>query len=156
MEYGHISPTTLKAVVTDHHTKNLFVQMQMYGYHPNELPVDFKPFLSNGQTAPISSLSKLKLLMNAQPHQPSQQHQTNSNGGIIQQTPTNELGQQQQQQISPSKDNSNVNCWQQAGSAANSGISSRDVGTYGQMTKFNLIVTMLAVTMIFMQNPNYY
>ena len=129
VEYGHISPTTLKAVVTDHHTTSLFVKMQMYGYHPTQLPVDYKPFLSNGQTMltataataastfesattrPISSLRQLKILMNAQQSTNNQQQQ--------QQQQEQELGQQ----ISPGN-NGPVNCLEQVLKSSISSLSS--------------------------------
>ncbi|TMW54307.1 hypothetical protein DOY81_000580 [Sarcophaga bullata] len=133
VEYGHISPTTLKAVVTDHHTTSLFVKMQMYGYHPTQLPVDYKPFLSNGQTMlaaaavaaaasastfdsattrPISSLRQLKILMNAQQSTNTQQQQQQQQG-------PNELGQQ----ISPGN-NGPVNCLEQVLKSSISSLSS--------------------------------
>ncbi|XP_065367693.1 uncharacterized protein LOC135960348 [Calliphora vicina] len=149
VEYGHISPTTLKAVVTDHRTTSLFVQMQMYGFHPTALPVDYKPFLSNSQTAttnrPISSLRQLKILMNAQQstnaqQQQHQQHQqTETTTGDLQQQGATELGHQ----ISP-----NNNCMQQVLSAS-SNIGSDSLSIFSYWSIFNLIVTIF-VTMIFM------
>uniref|UniRef100_A0A1I8P6J6 Uncharacterized protein n=1 Tax=Stomoxys calcitrans TaxID=35570 RepID=A0A1I8P6J6_STOCA len=47
--FEKISPHTLKAIVTDHRTKSLFVQMQVYGYEPNDKPVAFQSYLTSGQ-----------------------------------------------------------------------------------------------------------
>ncbi|XP_075145851.1 uncharacterized protein LOC142220546 [Haematobia irritans] len=53
--FEKISPHTLKAIVTDHRTKSLFVQMQIYGYEPNDKPVAFQSYLTSGQLAASSS-----------------------------------------------------------------------------------------------------
>lgn len=143
VEYAHISPTTLKAIVTDLGTESLYVQMEMYGFHPNALPVDYKPFLSNGQTSAlptvtsrpttISSVRQLKILMNAQQSSDTQQQQQH------QQQPT-ELGQQ----IS-SQDNSNINCMQQVLSSSN--IGNYSLTTFAHSTIFNLFVTIFVAIM---------
>ncbi|XP_037809605.1 uncharacterized protein LOC119602261 isoform X1 [Lucilia sericata] len=139
VEYGHISPTTLKAVVTDHRTTSLFVQMQMYGFHPTALPVDYKPFLSNSQTSaatarPISSLRKLQILMNSQ----------QSSANAQQQHPT-ELGHQ----IAPNNNSNNNNCMQQVLSASSNNIGNDCLSIFAHWSIFNLIVTIF-VTMSFM------
>lgn len=149
VEYGHISPTTLKAVVTDHRTTSLFVQMQMYGFHPTALPVEYKPFLSNSQTpattGQISSLTQLKILMNAQPsttkQQQQQQLESDTKRGLEEQL--TELGHQ----ISPDN-NSKVHCMQQvlSSSSSNFGNDSQSVSS-AHSSIFNLIVTIF-VTMI--------
>ncbi|XP_016950218.1 uncharacterized protein LOC108024663 [Drosophila biarmipes] len=44
-EYSHYSRGTLKAVITDFNSKNLFVQMYVYGYRGREAPASYVPFL---------------------------------------------------------------------------------------------------------------
>ncbi|XP_053946471.1 uncharacterized protein LOC128855527 isoform X3 [Anastrepha ludens] len=66
-EYSHFSPNSLKAVITDSNTTNLFVQMLIYGYRPDDLPDDYTPFLTSSynteMTASSSALERLKMLM---------------------------------------------------------------------------------------------
>ncbi|XP_054726476.1 uncharacterized protein LOC129236241 [Anastrepha obliqua] len=66
-EYSHFSPNSLKAVITDSNTTNLFVQMLIYGYRPDDLPDDYTPFLISSynteMTASSSALERLKMLM---------------------------------------------------------------------------------------------
>ncbi|KAM7361505.1 uncharacterized protein ACRADG_012363 isoform 2-T2 [Cochliomyia hominivorax] len=161
VEYAQISPNTLKAVVTDHRTTSLFVQMQMYGFHPNELPVDYKPFLSNSQTSsvvaslaaaaatttrPISSVRQLKILMNAQQSTNLQQqeqltelgHQISSNNN------SNSISSSS---ISSSNSN-NINCMQQVLSSTTSNIGSDGLSIFAHSSIFNLILTIFAIMMI--------
>lgn len=44
-EYSHYSNSTLKAVITEFDSTNLFVQMFIYGYPANEVPASYVPFL---------------------------------------------------------------------------------------------------------------
>lgn len=143
VEFGHISPTTFKAVITDYNTKALFAQIKVYGYHPTAVPVAYEPFLSNGQTAPMSSLKQLKLLMNAQQRQASPKQETITNNGGPQTQP-NELGQQTE---SPPNSNGNtaVNCWQQVQPAHKNAAAHR---YGGDVAIFNVILTIV-LTMIF-------
>ncbi|XP_017478426.1 PREDICTED: uncharacterized protein LOC108368151 [Rhagoletis zephyria] len=72
-EYSHFSPNSLKAVIKDDYTTNLFVQMLIYGYQPDDVPADYAPYLTiryNTETeAPSSALQRLKALMNAKSHE---------------------------------------------------------------------------------------
>lgn len=143
VEFGHISPTTFKAVITDHNTKSLFAQIKVYGYHPTAVPVDYEPFLSNGQTAPMSAVKQLKILMNAQQKRlSSQKQETITIGGP--QTKPNELGQQTE---SPNG-NSAVNCWQQVMPANNNNNNNASRATYGDVAILNLIL-LIVLTMLF-------
>ncbi|XP_011181001.2 uncharacterized protein LOC105211334 [Zeugodacus cucurbitae] len=64
--YTHFSPSSLKAIITDDNTTNLFVQMFIYGYQLDDLPVDYKPFLTSMLDATTESpLERLKMLLNA-------------------------------------------------------------------------------------------
>ncbi|XP_061393398.1 uncharacterized protein LOC133328904 [Musca vetustissima] len=54
VEYEKLSQHTLKAIVTDQHTTSLFVEMHIYGYEPNDKPVDFKSYLKSGQVVTAS------------------------------------------------------------------------------------------------------
>uniref|UniRef100_T1PAI1 Interferon-related developmental regulator (IFRD) n=1 Tax=Musca domestica TaxID=7370 RepID=T1PAI1_MUSDO len=47
VEFEKISAHSLKAIVTDPHTTSLFVQMHVYGFEPNDKPVDFKSYLNS-------------------------------------------------------------------------------------------------------------
>lgn len=51
VSFEKISAHTLKAIVTDQHTSNLFVQMDIYGYEPNDKPVAFQSYLTSDQEA---------------------------------------------------------------------------------------------------------
>ena len=176
VEYGHISPTTLKAVVTDHRTTSLFVKMQMYGYHPTQLPVDYKPFLSNGQTKltaattasasastfesattrPISSLRQLKMLMNAQQGQQERQEQPNELGQQISpgsKRPVYCLGQvlkssKSSLSSSPTPTPTPTSSQTNIANAGNANNASRSSSSIACWAIFNLIVTIF-VTLVF-------
>ncbi|XP_014098103.3 uncharacterized protein [Bactrocera oleae] len=64
--YTHFSPNSLKATITDVNTTNLFVQMLIFGYQPDDLPVGYKPFLTSVLDFTTESpLERLKMLLNA-------------------------------------------------------------------------------------------
>ncbi|XP_073818173.1 uncharacterized protein [Musca autumnalis] len=64
VEYEKMSPHSLKATVTDQHTTSLFVQMHVYGYEPNDKPVDFKSYLQSGQVASVDASRLSDVLSN--------------------------------------------------------------------------------------------
>lgn len=64
--YTHFSPNSLKATITDDNTTNLFVQMLVYGYQPDDLPVGYRPFLTSVLDVTTESpLERLKMLLNS-------------------------------------------------------------------------------------------
>lgn len=139
-EYSHYSPTTLKAVITDYNRTNSYVVMKMYGYQPKDVPVDYKFYLPNnslGTTeAPMSSLRRLKIFMNAEQQQQQRQQQFASEHFAKMKNP-NEFGQQQEQQqpagddVTLSTDNSSAN-----------------IVPHGLLAIYNLIFLVIAATVI--------
>lgn len=161
VEYSHLSPTTLKAIITDRQTTSLFVQMLLYGYRPKDLPVDYVTFLPNAEKlkiynsnnigddgddergiateGPMSSMKRLKMFMNAQNErqQQQQQHEQEQQYGVRQTSnglnPTND---------SPAEANMKVLCWKPVEDKATATASH-------SLLVFNLIV--IAITGTFMQ-----
>uniref|UniRef100_A0A1A9V4Q6 Uncharacterized protein n=1 Tax=Glossina austeni TaxID=7395 RepID=A0A1A9V4Q6_GLOAU len=161
VEYSHLSPTTLKAIITDRQTTSLFVQMLLYGYRPKDLPVDYVTFLPNAEKlkiynsnnidgddergiateGPMSSMKRLKMFMNAQNERQQQQQQHEQEQeqqyGVRQTSngfnPTND---------SPAEANTKVLCWKPVEDKATTTVSN-------SLLVFNLIV--IAITGTFMQ-----
>ncbi|XP_067617429.1 uncharacterized protein [Eurosta solidaginis] len=66
-EYTHFSSNSLKAKIFDGNTTNLFVQMLLYGYKPDDLPGDYRPFLRSSVDL-ATELQRLEMFMNAKTH----------------------------------------------------------------------------------------
>ncbi|KAL9892975.1 protein PFC0760c [Glossina fuscipes] len=158
VEYSHLSPTTLKAIITDRQTTSLFVQMLLYGYRPKDLPVDYVTFLPNAEKlkiynsnnidgddergiateGPMSSMKRLKLFMNAENERQQQEQREQEQQYGLRQTsnglvPTND---------SPAEGNMKVLCWKPAEDKA-------ATTTSHSLLVLNLIV--IAITGTFMQ-----